>query len=92
MTWGQTMAKRSTFERKANDFYPTPHEAVLPLLPHLAPDSVYAEPCAGQGDLVKHLKQYGHFCDFYTDIDEQSPCPVMDAFDLREHHVKHPGS
>ena len=29
------MAKRSAFERRAGDAYPTPIEAVLPLIPHL---------------------------------------------------------
>ena len=29
------MGKRSNFERNPRDFYPTPKEAVIPLLPHL---------------------------------------------------------
>ena len=29
------MGKRSAFERRAGDAYPTPIEAVLPLIPHL---------------------------------------------------------
>ena len=29
------MGKRSDYERKERDFYPTPMEAFLPLLPHL---------------------------------------------------------
>jgi len=29
------MGKRSTFERRPGDFYPTPANAVSPLIPHL---------------------------------------------------------
>ena len=29
------MGKRSNFERIERDFYPTPEEALIPLLPHL---------------------------------------------------------
>jgi hypothetical protein len=49
------MGKRSTFERAPRDFYPTPPEAVTPLLRHLARNTVYSEPCAGDGALIRHL-------------------------------------
>ena len=48
------MGKRSDFERKPRDFYPTPMEAVEPLLPHLPEGFKFAEPCAGNGALVEH--------------------------------------
>lgn len=53
------MGKRSdgNFRRMKNDFYPTPKEAVLPLLPHLPKKFTYAEPCAGDGRLVDHLSE-----------------------------------
>ncbi len=55
------MGKRSNFERVERDFYPTPYEAVLPLIPHLTVDDVvYFEPCAGDGALVRHLERYGY--------------------------------
>ena len=41
------MGKRSAFERRAGDAYPTPIEAVLPLIPHLRGVRNFAEPCAG---------------------------------------------
>jgi len=63
------MGKRSKFERKERDFYPTPLEAVLPLLAHLPPNSVFAEPCAGDGALVNHLEGFGHECRFASDIE-----------------------
>jgi len=56
------MGKRSDFERKALDFYPTPLEAVRPLIPHLPLRATFCEPCAGAGDLIRHLEAYGHKC------------------------------
>ena len=50
------MGKRSDFERKPRDFYPTPIEAVEPLLPHLPEGFTFAEPCAGNGALIEHLE------------------------------------
>lgn len=56
------MGKRSNFERKKNDFYPTPYEAVLPLLNHLEQGTRYIEPCVGAGDLCNHLAKHSHVC------------------------------
>jgi hypothetical protein len=50
-----SMGKRSDFERKPRDFYPTPLAAVLPLLPHLPQGFSYVEPCAGDGALCRAL-------------------------------------
>ena len=50
------MGKRSSFERKERDYYPTPLEAVVPLVPHLPTSkTLYHEPCAGNGALISHL-------------------------------------
>ena len=50
------MGKRSTgFERRPRDFYSTPPKAVAPLLPHLVPNTRFAEPCAGDGQLIDYL-------------------------------------
>jgi hypothetical protein len=62
------MGRRSDFERLPRDKYFTPYEAVLPLLPHLAPGTRFFEPCAGDGRLVRHLERHGHVC--------------VDAFDI----------
>src|SRR3981189_1858036 len=35
LTTDRLMGKRSNFERREADFYPTPRAAVLPLIPHL---------------------------------------------------------
>lgn len=56
------MGKRSDYEREKLDYYPTPHGAVIPLLPHLPPSIRFVEPCAGAGILIQHLQQHGHKC------------------------------
>ena len=63
------MGKRSSFERIPRDFYPTPYEAVVPLLPHLSPSTEFCEPCAGDGALIDHLVAVGHECIEAWDID-----------------------
>lgn len=62
------MGKRSSFERVERDFYPTPLEAVHPLLPHLNESSRFIECCAGDGRLVRHLEAAGHSCVSAFDI------------------------
>jgi len=65
------MGKRSNFERRERDFYPTPYEAVLPLLPHLDDETFFDEPCAGNGALALHLEKHGHICVWASDIKPQ---------------------
>lgn len=77
------MGKRSNFERKERDFYPTPYEAVVPLLPHLMPGVVFEEPCAGDGALVDHLEGMGYPCTYSCDIDPRRGCIAkFDVFDI----------
>ncbi len=66
------MGKRSDFERKPRDFYPTPYEAVIPLLPFLKPTDRFIEPCAGDGRLVRHLEKHGLTCVYACDIEPQA--------------------
>tara|TARA_R110000765_G_scaffold262171_1_gene362135 strand:+ start:553 stop:1221 length:669 start_codon:yes stop_codon:yes gene_type:complete len=54
----EMMGKRSEFERKPRDFYPTPYEAVVPLLPFVCEDTVWVDPCAGDGALIKHFQNH----------------------------------
>lgn len=63
------MGKRSSFERVERDYYPTPLEAVRPLLHHLEPGTRFVEPCAGDGALIDHLTDAGHVCWDSSDID-----------------------
>jgi hypothetical protein len=76
------MGKRSNFERRERDFYPTPAKAVEPLIPFLRGAGVktFAEPCAGDGDLVRHLEGSGLRCIYAGDI-----CDGQDALALADY-------
>jgi hypothetical protein len=60
--------RRPKFPRQEADFYPTPRKAVLPLIPFLRGIRSFAEPCAGAGDLVRHLESFGLACVYAGDI------------------------
>jgi len=77
------MGKRSDFPRRARDFYITPYEAVIPLLPHLEPETKFWEPCAGDGALVDHLEQHSNYCFCATDIVPQGSVENEDVFNIR---------
>jgi hypothetical protein len=62
------MGKRSEFERIPRDFYPTPYAAVPPLIPYLRGVRSFAEPCCGDGALVRHLESFGLRCVYAGDI------------------------
>ena len=51
------MGKRSSFDRVERDYYPTPIEAVMPLIDHLPYSFDYVEPCAGDGRLIRHIDE-----------------------------------
>ncbi|MFN7883287.1 MAG: hypothetical protein ACK5PF_09775 [bacterium] len=76
------MGKRSNFARVERDWYPTPREAVVPLLPHLPDGAAFAEPCAGDGSLVVTLEREGMTCIDALDIEPRN-CWVyqQDALD-----------
>ncbi len=57
------MGKRSDFARVERDFYETPWEAVVPLLPHIGKGMSYVEPCVGGFALVQHLAPYANCID-----------------------------
>lgn len=78
------MGKRSDFARIPRDFYPTPREAVLPLLPHLPAVFSYVEPCAGDGALVNALP-FGR-CDWAGDIEPRADFIVQqDALETSDY-------
>jgi len=62
------MGKRSDFARRNRDAYATPPEAIPPLLPYIKRVRTFAEPCAGNGDLVRHLESHGKQCVSSGDI------------------------
>ena len=66
------MGKRSDFERKPRDFYPTPFAAAEPLIEHLPKHFTFAEPCAGNGVLIDHLELNGGICMWASDIEPQN--------------------
>lgn len=89
------MGKRSNFDKAPRNFYRTwDPKAVAPLLPHLKPHTRYAEPCAGQLDLVRQLDEAGHTLYWGSDIHGQEATttffgvpvtrmvPAMDALTL----------
>ena len=49
-------------------FYPTPFAAVEPLIKHLPNKFTFSEPCAGDGNLCRHLEYYGGVCMWASDI------------------------
>ena len=80
------MGKRSEFQRRARDFYPTPEEALLPLLPYLENYFTFIEPCAGNGQLTMFLMKYKDcYCLLQSDIEPQeSNVKTKNVFDLEE--------
>lgn len=86
---GGVMGKRSSFERRPQDFYVTPYEAVVPLLPHLPARLVtYIEPCAGDGSLIDHLKRHDHVCVYASDIEpKRADIQRHDAFEIERSYA-----
>jgi hypothetical protein len=74
------MGKRSKFERRECDFYPTPRKAVEPLIPFLRGIRSFAEPCAGDGDLVRHLESFGLRCIYAGDIRTGQDALTVDTY------------
>jgi hypothetical protein len=67
------LGKRSQFARNPRDYYPTPQAAVKPLLPWLSPGTLFTEPCAGDGRLIRHLEAEGHICIAASDLEPRAP-------------------
>lgn len=78
------MGKRSNFERREKDYYPTPMAAILPLLPHLKSRTRFVEPCCGDGALIRHLETHGHICESFSDIEPKMDAPILDALTINE--------
>jgi len=74
------MGKRSSFSRKLRDFYPTPLEAVRPLIPFLNGSKRFAEPCSGEGDLVRHLEFFGLKCIYEGDMHTGKNALARDSY------------
>ena len=64
------MGKRSNFERISRDFYPTPNEAIEPLISHLPNTGLFAEPCAGDGRLIDCIEELSNLhCYLAVDVE-----------------------
>jgi hypothetical protein len=74
------MGKRSAFPRRKNDAYATPAKAVLPLIPFLVGIRTFAEPCAGDGALVRHLESFGLQCVHSSDIATGKDALTLSSF------------
>ena len=75
------MGKRSDFERVERDFYPTPLDAVKPLIPHLPEKFAFAEPCAGDGVLVEYIETLTEgWCSWASDIEPRKDGMVTKHF------------
>lgn len=62
------MGKRSNFERIPRDKYMTTDPLpVVRLQPHLPRAVKFAEPCAGNGDLIESMHWHGHECVYACD-------------------------
>lgn len=81
------MGKRSEFERKERDFYPTPFRATLPLIPHLPENVNFAEPCCGEMDLVHHLESIGHRCNYCSDIERGHDALDIKSFEAEVDYI-----
>ena len=84
------MGKRSNFERREADFYPTPRSAVLPLIPYLRGIKTFAEPCAGEGDLVRHLESFGLACVYSGDISSGQDALGLDHYGAADAIITNP--
>lgn len=63
------MSKRSSFPRRPMDDYQTTDpRAVRALAPHLRGVQTFAEPCAGEGALIRQLEAIGLVCGYSGDI------------------------
>lgn len=93
------MGKRSSFERVPRDLYKTPWEPVVALSPYITDITAFAETCAGDGTLVRHLERLGHECSYACDsapehglIGERYDAMMLNADDLGDcsHIVTNP--
>lgn len=70
---GQAMGTQKA--RRRNDFYPTIDPRAAQALAAVLPaGTVYAEPCAGTGDLIQLLEPYGLRCDWAMELEPQGAC------------------
>jgi hypothetical protein len=84
------MGKRSNFQRRATDLYQTPRAAVVPLIPYLHKIRRFAEPCAGDGDLIRHLESFGLTCVYAGDIRTGQDALAVDGYGAADAIITNP--
>ena len=84
------MGKRSNFERIPREFYPTPFAAVPPLIPYLRGVRTFAEPCCGDGALVRHLESFKLHCVYAGDIATGQDALARDSYDDADVIISNP--
>ena len=81
------MGKRSEFKRRPRDFYSTPLAAVQPLIPFLNGTKRFAEPCCGEGDLVRHLESFGLECVYAGDMHTGRNALARDSYGRGKYNI-----
>ena len=81
------IGKRSNFTRRPRDFYSTPLAAVRPLIPHLNDAKRFAEPCCGEGDLVRHLESFGLECIYQGDMHTGANALARDRYGRGKYNI-----
>ena len=87
------MTKRNQTESKDKQYWRTPEKAIPPLIDMIGrgekftngrkTNKKFIEPCAGAGDLVRHLDAYGWKSTKHCDTEPQHPCVTKaDALEL----------
>lgn len=80
------MSKRTPgLPQRPRGFWPTPKEAVIPLIPYLPPRARYGEPLAGNGALIQHLAELwpGGRCLWASDLQPEGPAiDQLDALSI----------
>ncbi|MBT1154337.1 hypothetical protein J1C56_01900 [Aminobacter anthyllidis] len=76
------MGKRSDFPRRPMDGYQTiDPRAVAALVPYLAGVETFAEPCAGEGHLIRQLEGAGLRCGYSGDLSTGQDALKIKFFD-----------
>lgn len=73
------------FEKREQDYWPTPQSAVVPLLPFIDTIRMFAEPCVGEGHIVRWLENDQRKATWTSDAEvdartHQYPTNTFEAF------------
>lgn len=78
------MGKRSDYKKRPLDNYPTPLEAVKPLVAHLPESFTFVEPCAGDGRLITHIETLIPACECVAAYDLEPRGEDIEELDARD--------